>query len=64
MKTLPAGTPARNGINVYDIYAGDLSRRVGSLTGNRRYPPHALPGARPAVPSCAHPVLSEFFEDG
>ena len=64
MKTLPAGTPARNGINVYDIYAGDLSRRVGSLRGNGRCLPLSRPGARPAVSSSAYPVLSDLFEDG
>ncbi len=61
MRPLPAGTPARNQMNVYEIYAGDLSRRVGLLTGNR--PPLTRPGARPAV-SSAHPVDSGFFEDG
>jgi hypothetical protein len=64
MRTMPAGAPARNGMNVYEIYAGDLSRRVGMLTGNRRPLPLSPHGVRPAVPSSSHPVLSEFFEEG
>jgi hypothetical protein len=64
MKTIPAGTPARYGMNEYKIYVGDLIRRVGSLTGNGGYPPLPRPGARPAVSSSAHPVLSDLFEDG
>jgi len=63
MKTMPAGTPARYGMNEYKIYVGDLSRRVGSLMGNGRYLPLSRPGARPAVSSSAQPVGSEFFED-
>jgi hypothetical protein len=63
MRTMPAGTPARNGMNVYEIYAGDLSRRVESLTGNGRSPPLSRRGARPAVASSARPVDSGFFED-
>jgi len=60
---MPAITPARYGVNEYEIYVGDLSRRVGSLTGNGRYPSLSRPGARPAVPSSRHPVVSDFFED-
>jgi len=63
MRTMPAGTPARYGMNAFDIYVGDLTRRVGSLTGNGRYPPLSRPGARPAVSSSAQPIGSEFFED-
>jgi hypothetical protein len=50
-------------MNAYEIYVGDLSRRVGLLAGNGRYPPISRPGARPAVSSVAQPVGSEFFED-
>jgi hypothetical protein len=63
MKTMPAGTPARYGMNAYDIYVGDLSRRVGSLTGNGLYPPLTRSGASPAGSSSAQPIGSEFFED-
>jgi hypothetical protein len=63
MRTMPAGTPARYGMNAYEIYVGDLSRRVESLMGTGRYPPLSRPGARPAVSSVAHPIGSEFFED-
>jgi hypothetical protein len=50
-------------MNEYEIYVGDLSRRVGSLTGNGRYPPFSRPGARPSVSSPAQPIASELFED-
>jgi len=50
-------------MNAYRIYVGDLSRRVGSLTGNGRYLPLSRPGARPGVPFSAQPVLSDLFED-
>jgi hypothetical protein len=50
-------------MNAYDIYVGDLSRRVGSLMSNGRYQPLTRPGARPAVSSSAQPIGSEFFED-
>ena len=63
MRTMPAGTPARNEMNVYQIYAGDLSRRVESLRGNGRYLPLSRPGARPAVSCFAQPIGSELFED-
>jgi hypothetical protein len=63
MKAMPAGTPARYGINEYEIYVGDLVRRVGSLVGNGRHLPLSRPGARPAVSSSAQPIGSEFFED-
>lgn len=63
MKTTPARTPARYGMNAYEIYVGDLSRRVELLTGNGRYPHLSHPGARPAVSSAALPIGNEFFED-
>ena len=63
MKTMPARTPARYGMNAYEIYVGDLNRRVGSLTGNGRYPSLSRAGARPAVSSAVQPIGSEFFED-
>jgi hypothetical protein len=50
-------------MNEYEIYVGDLSRRVGLLLGNGRSPPLSRPGARPAVPLSARPIGSEFFED-
>jgi hypothetical protein len=63
MRTMPAGTPARYGMNAYKIYVGDISRRVGSLTGNGRYLPLSRPGARPGVSFSAQPVDSGLFED-
>jgi hypothetical protein len=63
MRTMPARTPARYGMNAYEIYVGDLTRRVGLLMGNGRSPPLTRPGARPDVSSSAHPVDSELFED-
>jgi len=50
-------------MNAYEIYVGDLSRRVGLLAGNGRSPPLSRPGARPAVLSSANLPAFDLFED-
>jgi hypothetical protein len=63
MWTMPASAPARYGMNEYDVYVGDLTRRVGLLLGNGRNQARSRPGAYPPVRSPVDTLPSEFFED-